>query len=205
MDKTLLRSRLAWSLIAANLLAIAAILWISRSGTISESVTFAVRPVSFAQLAGWAENDPHSALDAFRRSCAALLKLPPQQVMGWNGYAGNAADWRPACAAIPAKTVSNEEARTYFEAWFAPVAVEGDKAAHFTGYYEPQLSVSWSRNARFRVPIYGRPSDLISADLGEFHAKLAGQHISGRVAGSQLVPYQNRANIDANGLPTAPG
>jgi len=204
VDKPLLRSRLAWWLLAANLIAVAAVIWISESGTPSLGVPFALRTVAFSALPGWAANDPRPALASFRRSCTALLRLPAQQPMGWSGYAGTPAAWRPVCAAAPSGAATPAQLRGYFETWFAPVSVEGEKPPHFTGYYEPLLAVSRKPTGRFHVPIYGRPSDLISADLGKFHANLTGRHLFGRVAGTQLIPFQTRAEIDAKGLASAP-
>jgi membrane-bound lytic murein transglycosylase A len=180
------------------------IAWITIEKLPVSSEPFAVETVSFDDLPGWRDGDPRGALDAFRRSCVDLLKRPDSQPMGWSGYAGTVAAWKPVCRALPATTASADAARNFFEGLFAPVAVSGTKPAHFTGYYEPELAVSWSRDSRFRVPVYGRPRDLVEADLGAFHAALAGQHIFGRLADNRLVPYATRAEIDRNGLPSAP-
>ena len=122
--------------------------------------------------------------------------------MGWSGYAGTAALWLAPCRALPSTTASASVARAYFEKWFAPVRV--DRPAHFTGYYEPELSGSLLPTQRYRVPIYGRPKDLITADLGSFRHAFQGEHIAGRVEGTKLVPYETRADIDTHGLPAAP-
>jgi membrane-bound lytic murein transglycosylase A len=204
VDKPLLRSRLAWWLLAANLVAVAAVIWISGFGNPFFGGPFALRTVAFSELPGWAANDPRAALASFRRSCTALLRLPAQQPMGWRGYAGTPAAWRPACAAAPSGGATPAQLRGYFETWFAPVRVEGEKPPQFTGYYEPLLAVSRTRTARFHVPIYGRPADLIVADLGKFRANLTGRRLIGRVAGTQFVPFQTRAEIDARGLASAP-
>jgi len=200
VDRTLLRSPLAWSLVVANLIAIAAVAWISHSNEPAEIRPFRVTPVSFGALPGWRESDPQIALEAFRRSCAVMAKRPPAEAMGWNGYAGRAGQWLSACNALSRAASGN--ARAYFEKWFVPVEI--DRPAHFTGYYEPLLSGSPMRSARYRIPVYGRPIDLVTADLGEFRHALAGEHIAGRLDGTKLVPFPARADIDAHGLPTAP-
>jgi membrane-bound lytic murein transglycosylase A len=196
------RSRLAWALVAANLLAIAAIAWITWSSQPVETPPFRLVPVNFAALPGWASGDPHSALEAFRRSCAVIAKHPPTQEMGWAGYAGSTALWLAPCHALPSTAVSARDARVFFETWFTPVLV--DRPAHFTGYYEPHLSGSRLPTPRFRVPIYGRPKDLVTADLGQFRHAFEGEHVAGRIEGTKLVPYATRAEIDAHGLATAP-
>ena len=47
----------------------------------------------------------------------------------------------------------------------------------YTGYYEPHLRGSLFRTATYRFPIYARPQDLISIDLGLFSKKFAGKKI----------------------------
>jgi len=183
------RSALLWALIVANLVAIAGVIWISLRNRQAEApppLTFRLVPTNFANLPGWTAGDPRAALEAFRRSCAEIAKRPLAQPMGWAGYAGTVSAWLPACKALPAPVVSDANARA------------------FTGYYEPELSGSRLPTPRYRVPIYGRPRDLISADLGAFRQSLEGQHVWGRVEGMKLVPYATRADIDARGLAAAP-
>ena len=47
------------------------------------------------------------------------------------------------------------------------------------------------------------PRDLIRVDLGQFSPQFKGEHISGRLDGQRLVPYPNRAEIDAHGVANA--
>ena len=48
-------------------------------------------------------------------------------------------------------------------------------------------------------------TDLVSVDLGRFIPKLKGEHVSGRLwrQAKSLVPYADRAAIDANGIANA--
>ncbi len=122
--------------------------------------------------------------------------------MGWDGYAGAVALWLAPCEALPLATASAGDARAFFEKWFAPVLI--DRPGHFTGYYEPELAGSLVPTPHYRVPIYGRPKDLVVANLGSFRHALQGEQIAGRIEGTKLVPYTARADIDAHGLPMAP-
>jgi membrane-bound lytic murein transglycosylase A len=74
----------------------------------------------------------------------------------------------------------------------------------FTGYYEPEIRGSRTRQGAYQTPVYGVPPDLVRADLGLFNAKFKGERISGRVDGQRLVPYAERAEINAKGITTAP-
>ena len=88
--------------------------------------------------------------------------------------------------------------RAYLESQFTPVQVSagGNVEGIFTGYYEVELDGARAPSSRFQVPLYRRPADLLSANLGNFASELAGRTIFGRVEGDRLVPYASRAEID---------
>lgn len=96
--------------------------------------------VDFADLAGWQEDDHQKALDVFRNTCPDM-KGP---------------EWAKLCAI--ADFVGN--ARTFFEMFFAPVMVRDGEPMMFTGYYEPEVYGSRTRNGRFQHPIYAVPPEL---------------------------------------------
>jgi membrane-bound lytic murein transglycosylase A len=68
-----------------------------------------------------------------------------------------------------------------------------------TGYYEPWLDASLTRDATHKYPLYGVPDDLKVVDLGSFHPRWAGQKLVYRVEGDQVEPYFDRAAIDGLG------
>ncbi|MGA6925944.1 MAG: MltA domain-containing protein [Desulfosarcina sp.] len=76
----------------------------------------------------------------------------------------------------------------------------------FTGYYEPHLRGSLTRDERYRYPVYAMPTDLLIIDLTPFSKALAGKRIVGRIQGDTLVPYPDRQAIeaDANFILNAP-
>jgi membrane-bound lytic murein transglycosylase A len=124
------------------------------------------------------------------------MAKPDSMALGGAGYAGAVGDWRGACAS------ANGDARDFFEKNFTPFAV-GAGEALFTGYYEPEIRGSRTRRGAYQTPVYGLPSDLVRADLGLFNPKLTGEHISGRVEGHALLPYADRAQINAGGIAAA--
>lgn len=125
------------------------------------------------------------------------MPKPDAAPMGGQGYAGMVADWRGVCAN------ATGEPQSFFERNFTPFAVGGGDAL-FTGYYEPEIRGSRTRRGAFQTPVYGTPSDLVRADLGLFNTKFQGEHISGHIDGQRLVPYADRAEIDAKGIANAP-
>lgn len=161
-------------------------------------------PVSFDALEGWADDRQEEALAAFQRSCAPLLERELEAPVKPEPIGGRAADWAPACQAALAlgQGAATAAARAFFEAWFEPFAVEAgaEPEGLFTGYYEPEVSGSYEAGARYRVPLYARPSDLITADLGEFREDLEGVRLAGRVSEGRFVPYEDRAAIAQGAL-----
>jgi len=153
--------------------------------------------VSFVELPQWKDADAASSLASFQRSCAVLMTKADSTPMGGAGYAGTVADWRAVC------TSAKGDARNFFEKNFTPFAAGGGEAL-FTGYYEPEIRGSRTRHGAYQTPVYGLPSDLVRADLGLFNPKLKGEQISGRVEGRALLPYADRARINADGIATAP-
>ncbi|WP_294089627.1 murein transglycosylase A [Sphingomonas sp.] len=130
------------------------------------------------------------ALAAFRTSCPALTRRADPSGLT------RPADWQGACAAAAS---AGGDAKGFFTRWFEAVQV-GDGRAYATGYYEPEIRGSRTRRPGYEVPIYGRPADLIEADLGLFSDALKGKRIRGRIDGQNFVPYFDRAAIDQGAL-----
>jgi membrane-bound lytic murein transglycosylase A len=162
---------------------------------------------TFADLPGWTDDHQAAAVAAFRRSCAAWARRPADRPLATEhsaaAFAGTVADWRGVCAAAADVPRGDDRAaRTFFETRFAPLAASDrdDRDGFFTGYFEPTLDGSRRRTARYRVPLYRRPPELVSVDLGQFRDDLAGRRIAGRVRGDRLEPYPARGAIDAGAL-----
>ncbi|HKY19049.1 MAG TPA: murein transglycosylase A [Rhizomicrobium sp.] len=153
--------------------------------------------VSFAALPGWSAANANAALASFQRSCAVLAAKPDTAPLTGAGYAGTVGDWRAVCAG------AQGGGHGFFEKHFTPFITGGGEAL-FTGYYEPQIRGSRTRQGPYQTPVYGLPTDLVRADLGLFNAKLKGERISGKVVDQALVPYADRAQINAGGVANAP-
>lgn len=153
--------------------------------------------VSFSDLPGWAYDDHAGALGAFLVSCGALGRAPADREMT-GGFAGRVADWQTVCAAasqVPPGDVL--AARRFFESAFKPYAVSGRDGHEgmFTGYYQPLLRGSLTRQPPYLTPIYARPADMVTVNLGDFAEDLRGRTLQGRVVGENLLPYHPRAAI----------
>ena len=121
---------------------------------------------------------------AFIVSCPALLTRPDRTGLT------TPQDWRAPCDAA----TNGGDARIFFSEYFETARV-GDGVAFATGYYEPEIAGSLTRDDAHRVPVYAKPADLVELDLGQFQAALAGKRIGGRNVGGRFVPYHDRAAI----------
>lgn len=158
--------------------------------------------IGFDALPGWASNDHSGALAAFRRSCAKLLAGAVSNPAGPGAARVAAVDWRRPCEianALP--DGAPEETRRFFEKWFRPFAAEGPDGPEglFTGYFEIEIRGARAPDSRFTVPIYRRPEDHVTADLGVFDKELRGRRLVGRVEQGRFIPYHPRADIE-NGV-----
>lgn len=144
-------------------------------------------PVAFSDLPGWAQDSPSEALTAFSRSCVPLRSKKV---------------WKDVCARAGEVAKTHEAARAFFEKEFVPHAVSGAAGEYglFTGYYLPELRGALRRGGAFQTPIYERPKDLVTVDLGVFKQSLKGQRIVGKVQDGKLIPYDDRTAIAAGSL-----
>jgi membrane-bound lytic murein transglycosylase A len=175
--------------------------------------TLTLVPTPFAQVPGWQDDRLAEALTTFLVNCRVLGTMPAEQALGGQGEAarrgGAPGLWRPACeAARTVPTGDDAAARAFFEANFEADAVTDTGSAAnadhaqglFTGYFDPEVAGSRSPGGKYKVPLLGRPNDLVQVDLGEFADDLMGRGVAGRVQDGRLVPYYDRAEIEAGAL-----
>lgn len=157
--------------------------------------------VTFATLPGFATEDHRAVFQAFRASCVPIVgdvaplraALPTPRAL------------KAICVKAMARdpVISNEQARAFLEANFAPRRI--GSSAFFTGYYEPVVEGSLIETADFATPLYGRPADLVTAERGQ---TLAGVDPSlsaaRRLPDGRLVPMPDRAAIEGGALHAKP-
>lgn len=154
-------------------------------------------------MPGWTADSPAPALAALVRSCSRLLPLADDITVKPEAVGGTVRDWRGPCAAAAATPAGDDAAaRAFFERWFVPylAANNGQPDGLFTGYYEPELRGARARGGPYVVPLYARPADLVTVDLGLFREDWRGTNIAGRVQNGALRPYPTRAEIEAGAL-----
>ncbi|NUO88857.1 MAG: murein transglycosylase [Cupriavidus sp.] len=108
-----------------------------------------LQAASWAEIGGWAQDDVRAAWPALQQSCQALKKR---------------AEWSRACAAGMMVNAGDIDAmRAYFESNFQPYRVvngDGTDSGLITGYYEPILHGSRTRQGKFQVPLYRKPAQF---------------------------------------------
>ena len=151
-------------------------------------------PADWADLPDWMAQELPASWPALQQSCSALrLKT----------------NWLPICAA--AKDIAPDDAmaqRTFYETWFTPYKVlnpDGSDTGLITGYYEPLLLGSRKRSTRFAYPLYAPPDDMLEVDMSELYPQFRGNIVRARLQGKRVVPYFNRAEIDAGLAPALHG
>lgn len=144
-------------------------------------------PVSWDQLTGWTTDTQSAAWTALLRSCSRI---------------GRDKAWTATCRAAQGfDKPTDAEARSFFHRHFRPHPLYGEggrREGLITGYYVPLLRGSFEPDKRYRYPIYGRPPDLLNIDLAGVYPALAGRQLRGRVQGRTVVPYPDRAELQAD-------
>lgn len=144
-----------------------------------------LRQAEWSDLSGLDEDNLIAAWPALMRSCGVLK--------------GRDA-WRNACSA--ASQLANPDKfaiKRFLLQYFMPYQAsthEGGTTGLITGYYQPELNGSRARSERYRYPLYTRPDDLITVELGNIYPELGGRRLRGKLHGSKLTPYYSRGEID---------
>ncbi|MEC8138357.1 MAG: MltA domain-containing protein, partial [Pseudomonadota bacterium] len=155
---------------------------------------------TFLDLPAWPRDRHGEALHAFLKSCPVLVSRAAPVI---HDIFETPPDWRRVCAAAGQTDPDDQVAsRLFFETWFLPylVTVRSAQDGLFTGYFEAELRGARTQDEKFKYPLYGVPSDLISVDLGRFDGRLRGRSVIGRVEGGRMLPYYRRADIQQGSI-----
>ena len=150
-----------------------------------------LQAANWTDLPGWAEDNPAAAWPAFMLSCRGMASRP------------HGPSWKRVCdLAKLADGKPKHDPRRFFEENLRPFAVvAGDATVNglITGYYEPLLNGSRTRNKGFEQPVRSVPDDLLTIDLSAVFPELKDKRVRGRLEGNKVVPYWTRAEIGARG------
>ena len=158
------------------------------------------RPVSFADLPGWAEDDHPAAFAAFSLSAHRVLEKPYRTGSLGVDCAAFAAAYDEARTSSLLDATS---ARSFFEKHFQPCRVvpsDGAEQGFVTGFYEPVARASPVRSGTFAYPLYTRPADLVDIDDGNRPASMDPYLAFGRHTGAGIAEYFDRPAIEQGAL-----
>jgi membrane-bound lytic murein transglycosylase A len=153
--------------------------------------------VAFTALPPTTDADWLAMWPAFLQSCQPLAAQAP---------------WKEACARAAAVDRRSAAAiRAFFASGFDAYRVRAVAPADakdaevrdsglVTGYYEPLLKGSRRPSAKYRVPLYRVPPDLVAIDLAGTHPELAGLRLRGRLLNGKVVAYPTRGEIMRSNL-----
>jgi membrane-bound lytic murein transglycosylase A len=132
-------------------------------------------------------------LDAFLLSCPVVTTRPDQSGLT------RPEDWVEICAA--ARDWPRAEADRFFETLFVPMTV-GDGSAFATGYFEPQIRGSRTRQRESDVPVYGVPGDLERCwrEDTPTDERTGRAPLSRRLPDGTCVAHSTRAEIEQGAL-----
>ncbi|WP_157288602.1 murein transglycosylase A [Uliginosibacterium gangwonense] len=150
------------------------------------------REAAWTDLPDWQRDELNQAFPGMLASCKAMRQ--PEVKAAWIGFceAAQALGPKPASAQV----------RSLFEQWLAPwqiVNPDGSIEGMMTGYYEPLIRASRWKSAKFSVPVFGVPDDLLNIDMSEVYPETKSMRLRGRLEGRKVLPYWSRAQIDAQG------
>lgn len=137
--------------------------------------------------------DARGALTSFIESCPRVVSRAD------NSKLTTGADWRAICDT--ARAWPSGDAVRFFETHFDAARL-GDGKTFITGYFEPEIAGSRTRQAGYDVPVYRMPPDLLRAWPADMPlAERTGNPPLGRTdENGDHVPYYDRAAIEEGAL-----
>ena len=145
------------------------------------------KPTKWSGLKGWQSDRHAETWTSLLRTCDKLRDQP---------------EWTALCQATKRfHNPTDQQAKMFYEKWFTPhpvYAIGGTRKGLITGYYEPLLFGSLKKTEHFKFPIYQRPQDLLTIDVSDVYPELQGKRVRGRLDGTTVISYHNRATLDSN-------
>src|SRR5215212_814400 len=159
-------------------------------------------PVAWDAIDGWAADDHAAAFATFQASCRPIV-----------GSAKTSRDTRPVYPALlevcrkarGAATLNAGAAQKFFEENFSAVRVSklDDPNGFLTAYYEPVVDGSRTLTDEFKVPLSGRPRDLVHMGRKRKAESFPNTgRVVRRISRGKYVPYFDRAQIEDGALAT---
>jgi membrane-bound lytic murein transglycosylase A len=150
-----------------------------------------LKAASWTDLPGLESEDWLASWSAWLQSCQGLKNKP---------------DWQLVCATAQNVNKDAQAIQAYWQQYFnvyQTQQVDGAQQGLITGYYQPVLKGARHASARYPVPLYKAPSDLITVNLSALFPELKYKRVRGRLQGQSLIPYYTRSEIEQSQSPLA--
>jgi membrane-bound lytic murein transglycosylase A len=161
------------------------------------------KPVAFAELPGWEQDDHLAAFKAFLKSCERVMVTARERTAESKSQPPPPALVNACSEAsrLAGQIKAKEAARAFFEANFTPSAVaHTGPQGMLTGYYEPLLQGSRTAHGPYKTPIYKRPPDLVNL-IDETQRGAVGKALThARKTEKGLEPFPTRSEIEQGAL-----
>ena len=158
------------------------------------------------QFPDFLDDMPYSSLEtAIDQSLDYLKRLDPSTSFRFGPDTFTASHLAKSMAVfheLITESPSTDKLRQAIETSFwvySSVGHDGQGKVLFTGYYEPVLQGRLHPSPDYPYPVYRKPDDWVSVDLGLFNPKYAGERLIGRYANQTIVPCFSREDIDTKG------
>ena len=166
-----------------------------------------VAPDSWAAESGFPsfkdDLDRESLRLAIQRSLDFLGKVPPERVVGDRPRKLTAQEIKESLLSFldllelwDRPEMLGEAIRSRFD--FFP-SMDEPAEILLTGYYQPVMEGSLTSSEVFRFPVYGKPKDLVEAEIVTLLPERRAEKIVGFLDQGQFVPYFSRHEIDRLG------
>lgn len=140
-----------------------------------------LKKIEFKDIEGFYEDDLNLAFEVFKKDCVRSKKYEL---------------FEDICK--KAETFSNSS--QFFSENFTPYELYNDNRTNnglITGYYEPLLFGSRTKNEEYKYPIYKTPSDMYTIDLSKAYPELKKYRLRGKLVNGKIVAYDERKELNS--------
>lgn len=139
-----------------------------------------VKRIEFKDIKGFYEDDLSLAFEVFKKDCKRAKR--------YNLF-------EDIC--LKAENFSNPS--QFFTENFTAYELHNDDGTNeglITGYYEPLLFGSRTKNEEYKYPIYKTPKDMYVIDLSAAYPELDKYRLRGKVVNGKILAYDERAELN---------
>ncbi len=156
--------------------------------------TMNLKPIRYQSLPHWQNDDHLEAFKAFKISCKKYIY---EQLRAKRPYSKKR--YKLCRKTVQLNINHKHSARLFFEKNFQPYRVL-TPTSMLTGYYEPVIEGSRVKTAEYHIPVYRRPTDLVSLINDRERAAKNHQLTFMRRDGNKLTPFPTRKAIEQGAL-----